>query len=281
MNNEEYNLILKENNRRIFILKNYYEQPNWLSEYDNYRDSYINYTSKIVQRLSFSNAFIRKYFLNDDTIKLGNYYLSNLRINYYNGYKGETNNAESIFNLMNDIDLRKEVILFFTVDFTISNEFDNVGTYLKNLKSIYKKFLQTNAYNLITGLIIKYEVAYSLYKGCLFYIPHSHLLIKCDSINKDNVVNDLIKYLNKYIGSIWGKPCYHYKEITYNQMSYNKLASYISKDFYYSIFHYKDRLKNIDSFIVPQPHIITLLYNVQSFQCFSSYKDFRFKVYWR
>ena len=281
MNDDECALILKENNRRIFILKNYYEKSNWLNEYDCYRDEYINFSNKILKRISFTNSYIRLNFLNDDIIKTGNYYLSHLRQDYYNGYLAEKNNTSSIFNIMNRLELRNEVILFFTVDYTISNEFDNVGVYLKNLKSVYKKFLETNTYNLINGLIIKYEVAYTLYKGCLFYIPHSHLLIKCESINKDKVINSLIKHLNKWIGDVWGKPCYHYKEISYNPMSYNGLAKYISKDFYYSIYHYKDRAKNIDSFIIPQPHIITLLYNVKSFQYFSSYKQFKFTPYRR
>lgn len=278
---DQYELILKENNRRIYILKNYYEKCNWLNEYDIYRDEYISFTSPLIKRISFTNSHIRKYNLNDDTIPNGKYFLSKLRIDYYNGYLGELNNTTTVFDVLNKTDYNNgDRVYFFTVDYTISNEFFNVVSYLKKMKDIYKNLVHTKLFRLITGLIIKYEVSYSLYNGLLYYIPHNHLLIKTNVKDSSALLSSLFQYFHKYIPNTDDKAI-HYKEITYNSYSYKSISKYITKDPYYSIFHYKDRSKNIDTFIVPQPHIVSLLYGINSFHFYNSYKDLKFRQFYR
>ena len=275
MNDTDYDLILKENRRRLYILSNYYLNNNWIHDYDLYKDLYIDHTKKLITKISYSNSYIRKFILHDDSIPTGNYHISKSRIDYYNGYIRQSNNSSIIFKLLQQIDTNKESVYFFTVDYTISSEFLNADIYLNNLKSIYKNLIHTKIFDLISGMILKYEVSYSLDNGLLRYIPHSHFLLKCNKSVSSQLINDLTLYLRKYLSSSQDN-LIHYTEITYNKYSYNSLSKYISKDFYYSIFHFKDRSKNLDSFIVPQPHIITLLYKTSKFQFFTSYKDFRF-----
>lgn len=272
---EEYEYILKENKRRIFILKNYYERPNWLNDYNLYRDEYINFTSKLVKSISFTNAKIRRDFLNDVTIPTGNYHISKSRIDCFNGYRQQEHNATSIFELLNKTDTQNESVYFVTVDYTIANDFFNADTYLNKLKAIYKNLVHTSFYNEITGLIIKYEIAYSIYKGLLYYIPHSHLLLKYNKNNSIDIIQSFTEYVRKHIDNTRDNAI-KCNEITYNSYSYKDLSGYISKDFYYTIFHFKDRCNAIDSFIIPQPHIISLIYSIGSFRFFSSYKQFKF-----
>ena len=80
MNDTDYDLILKENRRRLYILSNYYLNNNWIHDYDLYKDLYIDHTKKLITKISYSNSFIRKFILHDDSIPTGNYHISKSRI---------------------------------------------------------------------------------------------------------------------------------------------------------------------------------------------------------
>lgn len=278
---DDYDVIMKENRFRLFNLSNYYQNQYWLSEYDDIRDELIDYSSKkLVKPLSFTDSALRLYHYHDETVKVRNYFISKSRVDYYNGLLSEKNNAISVYEKLKQIDINQHNVYFVTIDYRFTNEFLLAREDLDSIKSIVLKFKDTQIFNSVDGLLVKYEVQYSVYNSLLYIIPHIHFLVVLPKTESKELIRSIVEFFRNRIPNTESNSI-EYTEITYNDKSYWNLSSYITKDFYKYIFHFKDRANQLDSYEVPLPHKIVLLYHLNNFHFYNSYRSLKFNLFHR
>lgn len=275
---EELQLIVNENQYRNHILCDYYDTKYWLSEYNDIRDELIDYTNKKAKTLSLSTNCIRYKCLHED-IEPCDYHISRLGLDFYNGYTSQENNALTLLNTVLKTDIEQYQLFFLTIDFAHLLDYTLLISTMESMKKTIVNLLHNPIQRLIQGLVLKYELSWSVYNNLLYNNPHCHLIMK---VHKDNV-NEVLNFYSNYFLKHLKNPAidFNVKPITNNFYSYKDITHYICKDVYSYIFHYIDRKGNRDTFKVPLPHIIYILYNLKHFRFLHSYKDLKFKLYYR
>ena len=278
-NNESlYRFIVNENLHRIKIL-NCFNDPFPDDRYIMFNQSMIDLSSKLVKQLSFSTNYIRKKILNESNVINAGYHLSKSRLDYYNANYSQMNNANTIFNMLNNSDKIKYKYYFVTIDYAHMSNLINLNVILHNMKYFIKNFTNTNTFSQIDGLIVKYELNWNIYDKTLVLSPHYHLIIKVNNKFNTNPIDELKQTLSPILDN--PDKDFNIKVIDTNPDSLYRVANYISKDVYYRVFHYINKGKVVDSYQIPYSDIVFTILNLNNYQFFNSYKELYFKQSYR
>lgn len=278
-NNESlYRFIVNENLHRIKIL-NCFNDPFPDDRYIIFNQSMIDLSSKLVKQLSFSTNYIRKKILNESNVINAGYHLSKSRLDYYNANYSQMNNANTIFNMLNNSDKIKYKYYFVTIDYAHMSNLINLNVILHNMKYFIKNFTNTNTFSQIDGLIVKYELNWNIYDKTLVLSPHYHLIIKVNNKFNTNPIDELKQTLSPILDN--PDKDFNIKVIDTNPDSLYRVANYISKDVYYRVFHYINKGKVVDSYQIPYSDIVFTILNLNNYQFFNSYKELYFKQSYR
>ena len=276
-NEDLYRLIVNENQHRLNVFK-YFNDPFPDDKYYLIDSVMRDYANKLLKRLSFSTNFIRRFILNDN-ITAACYKLSKLRIDYYNGNYSERGNKNTVFNMLRTIDKTKYKYYFVTIDYAHLTNYFDLEQSLNNMKDIIKRFIHTDIFRKLSGLIVKYETNWNLYNNVLTLTPHYHFIIKVDI----NINSNLIDCLYEYFAKVVNNPDkdISIKPITDTDKSYYNISKYITKDVYTRVFHYIGKNDEVDKYKVPYSDIVYVCLKLNKFQVFNSYKDLHFKLKYR
>ena len=278
-NNESlYRFIVNENLHRIKIL-NCFNDPFPDDRYIIFNQSMIDLSSKLVKQLSFSTNYIRKKILNESNVINAGYHLSKSRLDYYNANYSQMNNANTIFNILNNSDKIKYKYYFVTIDYAHMSNLINLNVILHNMKYFIKNFTHTDTFSQIDGLIVKYELNWNIYDKTLVLSPHYHLIIKVNNKFNTNPIEELKQTLSPILDN--PDKDFNIKVIDTNPDSLYRVANYISKDVYYRVFHYINKGKVVDSYQIPYSDIVFTILNLNNYQFFNSYKELYFKQSYR
>ena len=270
--------IVNENAFRLYVLKNYNNLLNWIADYNKFKPEIADYIESIRLPLEMSNNYYKLNYLKEP-IKDRKYYPSKLKIDYSYSLECAKNNAETIYNLLLKIDFNEYELLFLTIDFAHLLDYTLFMDRLNSYRKMFLYLTQNLIPNLMTGLILKYELAYSLNNDLLYLNPHCHCIIKVPKTKEQELKQTLYNYFCKSLD----KPeiDFHITNISKDKESLIKISKYICKDVYKYIFHYIDRKKGYTSFKIPFAHIAFIISQLKNYHFIHSYGDLKFKLYYR
>ena len=276
-NKNYYKFIINENYHRLKVLQNY-DKP-FLDEYINYEKEFDSFSSKLCKQLSMSTNYIRKHFLNDYNVISASYHLSKSRLDFYNGALSQIKNADRIYSILENVDTENYDLYFITLNYCHASDLTNLNIILHNMKYMYKNYIRTDDYNLIDGMIIKYELCWNLYDNTLVLSPHNHIILK---VSKNNT--SVIDKFRDHFRLVLDNPDndLNIKLIQDNNEDRLKVAKYISKDVYSQVFHFNNKNKeNKDPYAIPYEKIMYVLLHLNNYQFLNSYKDLQFNIFYR
>lgn len=260
-----YNNIVAENKYRLNVIDKFTD--NLKSVYKPYVGTMKDYAMDLYKAISFSTNKVRRDFLKEQGMNANaNYHISKSRIDRYNGYKSELANSKSLCDLM----LKGKdtySYLFITLDWIHLTDALDLDMHFDNMKYRFKFLRTMDIYRKITGLFIKHEVAFNIYNGKLTLTPHSHLIIQCNKDDTSAISTEIHKHFAQMVFDI--DRDIDIKLINNNEQDFSKVSRYICKDFYYSVFHSRDKIT------INYSDIIFTLMCTKGFQFINSYGNLK------
>lgn len=263
--NEFYNNIVAENKYRINVIDKFTD--NLKSIYKPYVGKMSEFADKLYKNLTFSTNKVRRDFLKESGMNVNaDYHISKSRIDRYNGLKAELKQSKQLYDLMTK---GKDIYtyLFITIDWIHLPDASTIDIQLANMKYRFKFLRTMKVYQYISGMVVKHEIAFNIYRGLLCLTPHTHLIIETTKDNVSTVSKDLYKHFAPMLYN--PDKDIDIKLINNNEADLSKVSRYICKDFYYSVFHSRDKIT------INYSDIIACLMQTKGFQFINSYGNLK------
>lgn len=266
MNTDEfYSNIVAENKQRLNVISKFKDNLKFI--YNPFVGKMSEFAEDLYKTLSFSTNKVRRDFLKESGMNMNaSYHISKLRVDRYNGLKTELSNSKQLYDLM----LKGKdqfSYLFITVDWIrLSNAID-LDIHFANMKYRFKFLRTMNIYSKITGLFIKHEVAFNIYNGSLCLTPHTHFIIQCSKEDLSEISKELYKHFSPMLYN--PDKDIDIKIINNSENDFSKVSRYICKDFFYSVFHSRDKIT------INYSDIVFTLMQSKGFQFINSYGNLK------